>query len=129
MLYWVHPALYLLFFAGALILIIVYMVVRKKADVDPGLCAEHKKRRLLGLTLGWLGSFGGFALLVGGIASDSGSLALAGLLMIIGAIVIGMAWGRLIWARKITKEEVRLGGFCADYLDDLPQYPGGKQAR
>ena len=45
-LYWMHPALYLLIFTGLLILLIVYLVVRKKADVNPGLCAAHKKRRL-----------------------------------------------------------------------------------
>ena len=38
-LYYVHPAVYLTFFAGLLILLIVYLIVRKKADVDPGMCA------------------------------------------------------------------------------------------
>src|ERR1044071_5985350 len=42
LLYWVHPAIYLLLFAGGLVLVIVYMVIRKKAQVNPGLCDAHK---------------------------------------------------------------------------------------
>ena len=77
-LYWVHPAVYLLIFGGGLILLIVYMVVRKKADVNPGLCDAHKKRRLGALAYGWLGFFGGFLLACIGGAADSGGSVLLG---------------------------------------------------
>jgi len=123
-LYWVHPAVYLLIFAGGLILLIVYLVVRKKAEVNPGLCDPHKKRRLGALAYGWLGFFGGFFLAVGGGTADSPAVLVLGLLMMVSAIVVGMIWGRLIYVKKITKDEVKLAGFSSAYLDDLPDYPG-----
>ncbi len=119
-LYWVHPAVYLLFFVGGLIVLIVYLIIRKKAEVNPGLCEPHKKRRLAALSYGWLGFFGGFLL---SILGGGGAATLVGLLLMVSAVVIGMAWGRLIWAKKITEDEVRLQGFAPDYLDDLPNYP------
>lgn len=122
--YWVHPAVYLLLLAGFLILLIVYLVVRKKAEVNPGLCELHKKRRIMGLLWGWLGFFGGLAMLIGGAASGFPGLAVLGLLIMLSGIVMGMVWGRLIYVKKITKDEIRLGGFSAEYLDDLPNYPG-----
>jgi hypothetical protein len=122
-LYWVHPAVYLLLLAGFLILLIVYLVVRKKADVNPGLCERHKKYRLGALAYGWLGFFGGLLLSFAGGAADSSAVMVLGLLMMISAIVVGMIWGRLIYVKKITKDEVRLGGFSSDYLDELPDYP------
>ena len=123
-LYWVHPAVYLLILAGFIILLIVYLVVRKKAEVNPGLCEEHKKRRIMGLLYGWLGFFGGLTMMIAGAAAEKGGVAILGLLIMISAIVVGMIWGRLIYVKKVTKDEMRLGGFSSDYLDDLPDYPG-----
>ena len=122
-LYWVHPAIYLLFLAGAIILLIVYLVIRKKAVVNPGLCEQHKKRRIIGLLCGWLGFFGGFVVALLGMVSSTGGAALLGLLIMISAIVMGMLWGRLVYVKKITDDEVRLGGFSSAYLDKLPRYP------
>jgi hypothetical protein len=121
-LYWVHPAVYLLFFAGLLVLLIVYLVVRKKAEVNPGLCGAHKKRRVGALTYGWLGFFGGIALMFAG--GSAAAVAIVGLFVMISALVVGLVWGRLVYAKKITKDEVRLGGFAPGYLDELPDYPG-----
>ena len=121
--YWVHPAVYLLLLAGFIILLIVYLVVRKKAEVNPGLCETHKKRRLIGLLYGWLGFLAGFCIAILGGSSHTPAAMVFGLLMMISAIVVGMLWGRLIYVKKITQDEVRLGGFSADYLDDLPDYP------
>ena len=121
--YWVHPACYLLFFAGVLILLIVYLIIRKKADVNPGLCEAHKKKRVIGLTTGWLGFFFGIVIMMIGVSADRSGLALFGVLIMISAIVMGMVWGRLVWVKKISEDEVRLGGCSSEYLDDLPDYP------
>lgn len=123
-LYWVHPAVYLLFFAGLLVLLIVYLIVRKKAAINPGLCEAHKKRRLGALAYGWLGFFGGIALMFAGGPADSAAVAIIGVLVMISALVVGLVWGRLVYAKKISKDEVRLGGFAREYLDGLPDYPG-----
>ncbi|HTU68620.1 MAG TPA: hypothetical protein VMF52_21955 [Steroidobacteraceae bacterium] len=122
--YYAHPAIYLLLLINFLILLIVYLVVRKKGEIDPGLCAHHRQRRLLGLTLGWGGFFGGVVVLILGVASDTAVAAIAGMLMMIGAIVAGMVWGRFVYPKKITKEEIRLAGFCSEYVVELPEYRG-----
>jgi hypothetical protein len=121
--YWVNPLLYLVFLISPLILIIIYYIVRKKADVDPGLCEAHKKRRGYGIAGAWLSFLGGLALMFAGIAADSPAAALLGVLLLVVALVLGMTFGRLIHVKKITKDEVRLGGFTDAYLDELPEYP------
>jgi len=121
--YWVHPAVYLLLLAGALILLIVYLIVRKKAEVNPGLCEAHKKSRAMAIAGAWLACLGGLFCLFAGIGGNSGGTITFGFLMILASIVIGMVWGRMIHVKKITKDEVRLGGFSSEYLDSLPEYP------
>jgi hypothetical protein len=122
--YWMNPFLYLLFLISALILIIVYFIVRKKAEIDPGLCARHKNRRMIALTYGWVVSLIGLFSIFAAIGSDSPTPALIGGLLLLSAIIVGISMGRLVYAKKITSDEVRLGGFCKEYLDDLPEYPG-----
>jgi peptidoglycan/LPS O-acetylase OafA/YrhL len=121
--YWVHPACYLLFFAGVLILLIVYLIIRKKAEVNPGLCESHKRRRLIGLTAGWLGFLLGLGCMTVGLSSGSTGVAAFGILLLLAAIVTSMIWGRLISVNRITNDEVRLGGCASAYLDELPDYP------
>lgn len=121
-LYYVHPAVYLLFFAGLLILLIVYLIVRKKAEVDPGMCAQHKSRRLMAIGFAWLAFIGGFLLLFA--SGDMPALGVIAGLLILAAPIVGLTLGRLVYLKKVTKEEVRLGGFGPAYLDDLPDYPG-----
>jgi hypothetical protein len=123
-LYWMNPFIYLLFLINALILIIVYFIVRKKAEVDPGLCERHKKRRLYAITYGWLAFLAGLALIFIGLGGDQPLVAVLGVLLLISALVAAMTFGRIIYAKKITKDEVRLGGFAVAYLDELPDYPG-----
>ena len=122
-LYWVNPFLHLLLLISPLILVIVYYVVRKKAEVDPGLCELHKKRRTQGIIAAWVACLGGFGLVFAGVSADVPAFAVMGLLLLIAAIVIGIFAGRLVFAKKITPDEVRLGGVCRAYLDELPEYP------
>jgi len=120
--YWHHPALYILFFLWLFVYIIVALIVRKKAEVDPGLCAHHKRRRWIVITLAWLSPVAGIALIIG--AEDYPGVVGFASLLILAAIIVGIVLGRVVYAKKITKDEVRLGGFCRAYLDDLPDYPG-----
>jgi peptidoglycan/LPS O-acetylase OafA/YrhL len=124
-LYWIHPALFLLLFVGGwLILLIVYYVVRKRAEVNPGLCERHKKRRTMALGIGWTLSIFGLFMIFAAIGGDTPGPALVGALLLLVAIIVGMSMGRLVYARKVTKDEIRLGGFGKEYLDSLPGYPG-----
>jgi len=120
-LYWVSPWVYLLIFAGLLPLLIVYLIVRKKAYVSPGLCASHKTKLVAGIVIGWSAPIVGFILLF--FSGVHVAIGLTGLALIVAGIVFAFAWGRSIYAKRIDDDEVRLGGFCEAYLDELPRYP------
>ncbi len=62
--YWHHPLLYLLILINLIVYAVVAAIVRKRALVAPGLCAEHKKRRQIGLLIGWGGVVAGMMLMV-----------------------------------------------------------------
>jgi hypothetical protein len=123
-LYWQHPAYLLLLLCNLLILLIVVLIVRKKAVVHIGLCENHRARRKMGLTIGWTGTLGGFALLIGGAILQSGWTALAGLAAFLVGCIYGAAWGRTVAAAKITKENVWVSGVNREFLDTLPEWPG-----
>jgi DNA-directed RNA polymerase subunit RPC12/RpoP len=124
-LYWQHPAYYLLLFCNILILLIVVLAVRKKAVLHIGLCAKHRAQRRQALMVGWFGTLGGLALAgIGGLAFDSGWAALAGLVVFVGSAIYGGVRGTTISAVKITKENAWVKGVHRDFLADLPEWPG-----
>jgi hypothetical protein len=123
--FWHSPWLYLLLLFNFIIFAIVALVVRKKALIAPGLCAEHKKRRRNALIVGWFGSLGGFVALTVGASSALGVWgALMGLFITIGSIIVGMVYGRIVYASKIDGEHVRLKGCGEPFLGSLPDFPG-----
>ena len=62
---WFHPLIYLSLAAGLLILVILVLVLQKKATIYIGLSQEwwHKRRRAL--WIGWLMGLGGLAVMIG----------------------------------------------------------------
>jgi len=99
--YWISPVWILMIFVpfGLLILLILYLVLRKTAKVAAGLCPAHRKRRTTGVTVTTLLGIRGVGAFIGGlmIASESrGSdppvgafVVLAGVAMLITAAVTG----------------------------------------
>lgn len=120
--YWHHPGLYLLILAWMLLYIIVALIVRKRADVEPGLCENHKLHRGIAIAVGLLGPVLGLVLAFKSV--ETPVLLPVGLLLILFSAIYGVARGRVVYARKIDDYNVRLGGFCRDYLDSLPEWPG-----
>jgi len=125
-LYWHSPWLYLLILVSILIFAIVALIVRKKTVVSAGLCPDHKKRRSNAIMVGWIGVFAGVLLLYAGISNPSagGWAALAGVLVMLGAIVVGMTMARIVYAVRIDKDYVRLKGCGEPFLETLPDFPG-----
>jgi hypothetical protein len=123
--FWHSQWLYLLLLFNLVVFAIVAVVVRKKALIAPGLCGEHKKRRRNALVVGWVGSLSGFVTLV---VSAGGSLGfwgvLLGLFVTIGSIIVGMVYGRIVYASKIDAGHVRLKGCGEPFLGSLPDFPG-----
>jgi len=123
--YWHSPWLYLLLLINVLIFAIVAMVVRKKATVQAGLCALHKKRRRAVITIAWVGALLGIVLMYIGAASAAGiGAVLFGTLVILGSIIFGMVAGRVVTPTRIDDRYVRLKGCGEAYLDTLPDFPG-----
>jgi hypothetical protein len=123
-LYWQPPAFYLLLFCNILVMLIVIMIVRKKAVLQVGVCEIHRVQRRQAIWTGWLGSFGGLALaMFGGAAFHSVWVVLLGVVVFFGAIIYGGLKGVLISAAKITTENVWVKGVHRDFLAELPEWP------
>jgi hypothetical protein len=123
--YWHSPWLYLLLVFNFLIFAIVAMVVRKKAIVSPGLCANHKKRRRNVIALAWTGFITGVVLIYVGASTAAGIWGtLIGVLVMLGSILFGMIAGRIVVPTRIDKSYVRLKGCGEPYLETLPDFPG-----
>ena len=122
-LYW-HPGwVYLLLFVALLIFIIVAIVTRKKAVVDPGLCREHKRARVNAIATAWVGVFVAFSLPFMFAGTEYiGPAIWACVLLLIAVIVYAMVHGRVVYAKRIDDEEVRLGGCGEAFRDSLPDY-------
>lgn len=123
-LYWMNPFFYLLILCNLLVLLIVYLCVRKKAVLHVGFCEKHRVQRKNGLIIGWSGFGAGLLLLVAGIGIEKGWLALVGLgLLLIGPIVGGIL-ARSINMTKMDKDGfVWIGGVNRKYLEELPEWP------
>ena len=124
-LYWAHPAYLLLILCNLLILLIVYLIVRKKAVLHIGLCEKHRAGRKMGLIVGWSGTLVGFVLLVGAAALESGWMALAGVAVLLFSWIYGGVRASTVAITKMSKENVVwVRGVHKDYLDQLPEWPG-----
>lgn len=121
---WHNPLWYLLIFVYILIYIIAALIVRKRAQIHVGLCDKHKRRRVLGRSIGW----GGLAAIIVMIGIGAGygipTLALIG-----GACILPWAFAAVLLtpqlqAAWIDKEMLRIRGCGRDFLDTLPEHPG-----
>jgi len=123
-LFWMHPAYYLFIFCNLLILLIVYMIVRKKAVVHIGLCEAHRAKRKNGLVIGW--SSLGLAVVLFILAGvvGSGWFVLAGFLALLIGGITGAVMARTVTPAKIDKEYVWLTGVHKDFLTELPEWRG-----
>jgi hypothetical protein len=121
-LYWNHPAYYLLFLCSLPVLVIVLLIVRKKAVLHVGLCEAHRARRTRDIALCIAGILGGIALFVAAAIAESGLLVLAGIVALLFGIVWGVARAQVVSATKIDKEYVWVSGAGPAFLNDLPEH-------
>ena len=123
--YWHHWSIYLVVLLNILLYAIVALIVRKKAVVAPGLCALHKTRRAVALSIGWLGFSGSLALMFLGFAdSINPAFAFLGLLLLLVALLVLVGFSRIVYASRIDADYVRLKGCKPEFLDSLPPFPG-----
>jgi hypothetical protein len=120
-LYWQHPAYYLLILCNLLVLLIVLLIVRKKAVLHVGLCDAHRTQRKTAIIACLAGMLGGVAMMIAAGFYSLGWLALAGGTAFIGGIIWGVVKGRVVYATRIEKDEVWVGGVCQEFLNELPE--------
>jgi predicted RNA-binding Zn-ribbon protein involved in translation (DUF1610 family) len=130
-LYWHHPAIYLLILLHLFIYVIVAICVRKKADIEVGLCDAWFRRRRWTIALTWLVALVALGVCIAGCAgletpgSQLGGWLIAGGLIggFIG-VITGLILGTVVSATKITDEYVWMKGVHPDFLKSLPEWPG-----
>jgi len=123
-LYWQHPAYYLPLLCNLLILLIVVLIVRKKAILHVGLCEKHRAKRKRGLIIGWSSVLIGVGLLICGAGLSSGWAAFIGVIILLVGGITGAVLATIITPTKITKENVWVTGVHQDFLAQLPEWPG-----
>ena len=116
---WHHPGWYLLIFINVLIYVIVGLFVRKKARVALGLCAKHYQRRRVALAIGTGGFVFGLLAVFYGMNANATGFALLGAMVLLAALLVSLYGSRIAYPSRITKEEVRLKGCGAAFLDSL----------
>ncbi len=125
-LYW-HPWwIYVLVPLAVLVYMIVALLVRHTAKVKVGLCGRHRSRRRWTIFASWMGALAGIGLMTApGWASNQVAswLAIAGIVLLVAAAIVGTEGTRFISARRIDSRYVWLGGVCPEYLRDLPPAP------
>lgn len=122
--YWHHPALYLIAICALLVYLVVAILVRRKATVTVGLCAEHRGRRLRGIGAGWGGALAGIALMVAGGYLDSCGVMAGGGAVFLGGIIAGMFLSRVLYPERIDRDFARLKGCGGAFLAMLPEFHG-----
>ena len=117
---WHHPALYLLILGGVLIYAIVAIIVRKKAVLELGICAVHRKRRRMVTTIAW-------ALLCAAVVAisvarmvDSGLLAFFAVVLFAASAFAGLRVSNWIVASTIDDSYVWLRKVDSSYLASFP---------
>ena len=101
------------------------MILRKTATLELGLCEEHKSKHRRNITVTWLlVGLGALSLVTALMVEDSNFILLAILLVLVG-IIYGSVTISILKPAKIDDNFAWLKGVNKDYLDELPQWPGG----
>jgi hypothetical protein len=121
---WHHPVLYLLIFIAFLLYVILATVLRKRATVYLGLCAEHLERRRKKVIAGWILLATGLLSTVAGFAYDYPGVGLLGFATFLVAVIWLVIVSRVVTVKKIDDQLVWLNGINSAYLSQLPPWQG-----
>jgi hypothetical protein len=117
---WHSPGWYALIVLGLLAYVIVALVVRKKAQVSPGLCPAHHGARNRNILIAWLAFFAGVGVIFWGMDSKNDYYGyLAGGLMLFG-LVIGVGFTKIITPTHMDNRVLTFSGCGEAFLRELP---------
>ncbi len=121
---WHHPAIYLTLLLNILVYAVVAALTSKKADVNIGICALHRAKRVRAVIIAWVLALLGLGAIPWAISADRGEMAVMGILVFIAGLVWGVIGGRVVHAKKIDPERAWMGGCGKAYLEALPEWRG-----
>ena len=121
---WINPAWYVLVFAGWLVFLIVYLIIRKTAEVDLGLCDRHRTSRRNGIAAGWLIALAGIGAVVLGISSELIGLFFLGLLGFLGGLIYGIYAASLINVSKMDDHYIWIKRVDKGFVGSFPPVGG-----
>ena len=121
---WHPPLVYLALLANLIIYAIIASIVSKKLDVNVGICALHRSKRVRNIAIGWVLALAGIGAIPWGISAENGYLSVVGVVLFIVGLIWGVVGGRVVFAKKIDKDNAWMGGCGKDYLAALPEWPG-----
>lgn len=118
---WVPKWIYITLFAGVLILLIVYLILRKDCKTRYFLSRKLRNRKRWMIFAGVLGFFGGFALIIAGADSQVPEILMPlGLISLIGSLVLLVLGQPPIKAvRHENGVKFWLKGFKQPFFDEL----------
>lgn len=132
---WHHPVLFLSLCGGLLIYVILALLLRKTADVQIPICHRIKQRRLIAMLVGWVFGLSGLGIIFGAVVLSEndpqfqpyvGFVIIGGILFSLISIIVCTMLANIVSPSRITDKHVWLKGVHRDYLDELPEWPGGK---
>ncbi len=120
--WWCPSWVYVLILINLIVVLIVYLVLRKRVDLEMPLCDLHRARRRNLLLACWgtaLASIGG---IVAAIASDHPEYIIIPILLMIVAAIAGSMISPVLTPAKVKDGYVWLNGVKRDYLQTLPEW-------
>ena len=123
--YWHHPAVYVLLLVYVIVYIIVAVIVRKTVKIDPGLCDEHRQKRVLWIAIGWIGCLFGWiplAILGRWLGLDPGMMMLLAVVFFLACAITAIVKARILYPKRIDDRFARLKGADQRFLASLPNY-------
>ncbi|MCP2730852.1 hypothetical protein [Limnofasciculus baicalensis] len=126
-LYWHHPAIYLVILLNLLIYVIIAIFVRKKAVVYFGVSEEVLQKRRRAILWGWGVGVAGIILFFSALSLQS-QLAMAifllpvGQALMLGGLIGGSARATIVNVYRIEDEYIWIRGVAKEYLALLPEW-------
>ena len=129
---WHHRMLILLCFlglCGIIAYVAIALLVRKTIDIEIGLCQQVVNRRRRIITSALMAALAGAVLTTVGfiVGQERGWgiwLAIAGIVTILAAAVVGAFKAQVVHAVRITDDYAWIAGAHPDFLEALPNFPG-----
>lgn len=121
---WHRPWIFLTILISVLVYLIIALIVRKKAELEVPLCAEHERQRKNRVGMAWIVVLASVAMGIVGLASPDYVvlLALAPFVFLVG-LILGAAASQPVVPKKIDDRHVWLRKVSPAYLAGLPPAP------